>query len=421
MRILFFITLSLGIFWTGLVQAQAVQSDSTSSVGDSTETTLPSDAYQNALGDSIPSANEQNNAPVLQQSDNSEAPSFIPNPIPENYGTITEIKKHEEYNPKKTLTSLKKGDFGKPVNYAKDSTHWKTGAFFGLDVDQGTLTNWAAGGDNFSLSLRIKGNIYANYSDGRNSWDNNIDMSLGFLKSSSEGIRKSDDKLVVYSKYSYRFSSKDWFLSVLLNFRSQFANGFNYPDDSNVVSHFLAPGYVLGSVGISYEPNDHFSILLSPVTSRFVIVNDQRLANEGAFGMEKAVYKEIDEGYRYMVRPGKQMNYELGAYMSLIYKQKILKNVKWNTRLELYSNYLEDPKNVDIHWNSLVSCKVNEFISASLTTELIYDDDINYITYAKNENGSIKKDPITGKKVVLSSGPRIQFKELIGLGFAYEF
>ena len=368
-----------------------------------------------APGDTLPSY-----TPEEDSTEQAEPPSFVPKRKKQNYGTVTEIKKQEEYNPKETLTSLKGGNFGKPIDYKKDSIKWKNGAFFGLDVNQGTLTNWAAGGDHFSLSLRAHGNIYANYSDGRNSWDNNLDMSLGFLKSSSQGMRKSDDKLELYSKYSYRFS-KRWFFSVLVNFKSQFANGYNYPDDSSVVSHFLAPGYVLGSVGLSYEPNDAFSVLLSPLTSRFVIVNDQELANDGAYGVDKAVYDTIDAEYRYMVTPGKRLNYELGAYMSLIYKKEILKNVVWNTRLELYANYLENPKNIDITWNSLLTCKVNKFISASLTTELIYDDNVKYITYAKNEDGSIKTDPFTGEKVILSKGPRIQFKELIGLGFAYEF
>ncbi len=416
-RVLLF---SVSVLLSFSSKAQVLLPDSTSAPDDSINNmAFPADTSQIHGIDTTMLPYNQDTVPLLQQNQSIQEPSFIPKPNKENYGTVTEIKKLEEYNPKETLKTLKKGDFGNPVNLEKDSTRWKTGAFLGLDVNQGTLTNWAAGGDNFSLSLRIKGNIYANYSDGRNSWDNNIDMSLGFLKTSSQGIRKSDDKLEIYSKYSYRFS-KRWFFSVLLNFRSQFANGYNYPDDSSVVSHFLAPGNVLGSVGISYEPNKHFSVLLSPVTSRFVIVNDQRLANEGAFGVDKAIYVEVDDGYRYLVRAGKQLSYELGAYMSLLYDQEILKNINWKTRLELYSNYLENPQNIDIHWNSLLTFKVNKFISASLTTELIYDDNIKFITYAKNEDGSIQKDPETGEKVVVSSGPRIQFKELIGLGFAYE-
>ncbi len=415
--VLFFTT---SLLFSISLSGQVVKPDSTSTFDDSTENTgFPSDTSQFFGIDTTALPYNSDTVPLLKQNENIQQPSFIPKTKKENYGTVTEIKKLEEYNPKETLNALKKGDFGKPVNLEKDSTRWKTGAFFGLDVNQGTLTNWAAGGDNFSLSLRIKGNVYANYSDGRNSWDNNIDMSLGFLKTSSQGIRKSDDKLEIYSKYSYKFS-KRWFFSVLVNFRSQFANGYNYPDDSSIVSHFLAPGNVLGSVGISYEPNKHFSVLLSPVTSRFVIVNDQRLANEGAFGVDKAIYVEVDDGYRYLVRPGEQLSYELGAYMSMLYEQEILKNINWKTRLELYSNYLENPQNIDIHWNSLFTFKVNKFISASLTTELIYDDNVKFITYAKNEDGSIQKNPETGEKIVLSSGPRVQFKELIGLGFAYE-
>lgn len=366
----------------------------------------------------------QNAAPQVPDSiATSPLKSVIPSEAPaepENHGTITEIEKLNEYKPQEVLKELKKGNFGHPINIAKDTLHWKTGGLFAINLNQGSLTNWAAGGDNFSLSLGMAGNLFANYADEKNSWDNNINLSLGFLKTSSQGLRKSDDKIELYSKYGYRFS-KSWFYSVLVNFRSQFANGYNYPDDSTVISHFLAPAYVLGSIGLTYQPADYFSVFISPVTSRFVIVNDQELANQGAFGVDSARHVYLGNGYRYISQKGKRLKYELGSYVSFIFKKQIIQNVTWDTRLELYSNYLHDPQNIDIHWNSLFSCRVNQFISASLNTELIYDDDIQYITYAKNADGSIKTDPDTGEKVVLRKGARIQFKELIGLGFSFQF
>ncbi len=409
-------TLVLLIFGTLLfatlpAHGQDVQPDPAPFVSD---TTSPKDTSTIAGKDSLKYnfASPSDSLPILNPNKANEQE--------EHFGTVTEIKTREQYNPKKTLTSLEEGNFGKPVNYAKDSIHWRKGAVFALDVNQGTLTNWAAGGDHFSLALGAKADLYANYSDAHNSWDNSLNMGIGFIQTSSDGARKSVDKLEFYSKYGYRFS-KHWYYSVLVNFRTQFANGYNYPDDSTVVSHFLAPAYTLGSVGISYQPVEYFSIFISPLTSRFVIVNDQELANEGAFGAKKAVYDTTFSGEEYLVRPGRKVNYELGAYLSIIFDKEIFKNIKWKTRLELYSNYLDKPKNIDIDWNSLLSFKVNKFISASITTELIYDDDIKYITYAKNEDGSIKTDPLTGEKLVLNKSPRIQFKELVGVGFAYEF
>jgi hypothetical protein len=338
---------------------------------------------------------------------------------PTHYGTVTEIKTLDNYNAADVLQELKSGKFGHPIDLTKDSTHWKTGGLLSANINQGSLQNWAAGGDHFSLALGLLGNLYANYADKSNSWDNNVDLAFGYLNTTSLGMRKSDDKINIYSKYGYRFS-KSWFYSALVSFRSQFANGYQYPDDSTIISHFLAPAYVLASIGFNYKPKDYFSIFMSPVTSRFVIVNDRRLSDLGAFGVDSATYLYHDST-RTLLHHGKKMQYEFGPYVSLQFNKDIIKNVNWTSRLDLYSNYLRNPQNIDIYLTSLFTLKVNKFITASLDTELIYDDDVKFITYAKNADGSIKTDPNTGEQLVLKRTARIQFKELIGIGFAYQF
>lgn len=335
-----------------------------------------------------------------------------------NYGTVTEIKETNTYDPAAILSELKNGKFGKPVE-EKDSINWRKGGVFALNVSQGSMQNWAAGGDDFSMSLGAAASLFANYADSLNSWDNNLDLAFGYLNTTSLGTRKSDDKLSFYSKYGYRFSKK-WFYSAMLNFRSQFANGYLYPDDSTVVSHFMAPAYILISVGFNYKPADYFSVFVSPVTSRFVIVNDQHLADLGSYGVDSATYIYHDST-RTLQKRGKKMRYEFGPYVSAQFNKEIMKNITWNARLDLYSNYLKNPQNIDVYVTSLFTFKVNKFITASLSTDLIYDDDVKFITYKKNPDGSVKQDPITGDKYILKQGARTQFKEQIGLGFAYQF
>lgn len=342
-----------------------------------------------------------------------------PEAAPINYGTVTQVKDLNQYNPSEVLTELKQGSFGHPIDRAKDTVRWKKGGVFGVNMNQGTLQNWAAGGDRFSLSLGTLANFYANYADKHNNWDNNVDMAFGYLNTTSLGMRKSDDRLNLYSKYGYQFS-KNWYYSVMVSFRSQFANGYLYPDDSTVVSHFLAPAYILGSVGLNFKPVAYFSVFMSPITSRFVIVNDRRLADLGAFGVDSATY-DYHDSTRTLLTHGSKMQYEFGPYVSIQFAKDVMKNVNWTTRLDLYSNYLRNPQNVDIYWTSLFALKVNKFISASLDTELIYDDDVKFITYAKNADGSVKTDPVTGDQIVLKRQARIQFKELIGLGFSLQF
>lgn len=338
---------------------------------------------------------------------------------PENYGTITEIKTINVYKPAEVVAELKNGKFGKPVNIQKDRVHWKKGGIFGLTVNQGSLQNWAAGGDNFSMSLGAAASLYANYANERNNWDNNIDMAFGYLNTTSLGTRKSDDKLDFYSKYGYRFS-KSWYYSAMVSFRSQFANGYHYPDDSTVVSHFLSPAYVLASIGFNFKPVDYFSVFISPVTSRFLIVNDQRMADIGAYGVDSARY-DYHDSTRTLISAGKKMRYEFGPYLSAQFNKEIFKNITWTSRLDLYSDYLHDPQNVDVYFTSVLRFKVNKFITASLSTELIYDDDVKFITYKKNADGSIKTNPATGEKFILKQGARTQIKEQIGIGFSYQF
>lgn len=335
------------------------------------------------------------------------------------FGTITEIKKINNYNAADIVKELKKGKSGHPVDVDKDSLHWRFGGIFSAAVSQGSRQNWAAGGDHSSLTLNARGNLYINYADKRNSWDNNIDIAFGYLNTTSLGTQKSDDRVNIYSKYGYCFSPH-WYYSAMIGFRSQFANGHNYPDDSTIVSHFLAPAYVLASLGFNFKPADYFSIFMSPLTSRFVIVNSRGLADLGAFGVDSAIYYYHDST-RTLIRHGKKMRYELGPYVSLQFNKDILKNVNWTSRLDFYSNYLYNPQNIDIYWTSLLTFKVNQFITATLDTELIYDDDVKFITYARNADGSVKTDHDTGEQVVLKRGPRLQFKELIGIGVSWQF
>ncbi len=310
-----------------------------------------------------------------------------------------------------------KGKVGDPSDSLEG---WHKGGLVSINLAQGSLQNWAAGGDNFSLSLVGLLNVYANYKHGKTIWDNGLTMAYGMLKTSSIGTQKTNDNFDLTSKYGYQ-ASKNWYYSILGDFRTQFANGYLYPDDSTVVSHGLAPAYGLLALGMNYQPVPYFSLFLSPLTSRFVIVEDQRLADLGSFGVDSAKYQYNTGGTRTLLQAGKKLKYELGAFVSAQFNKEIMTNVTWTTRLDLFSNYLHDPQDIKVYWTSLLALKVNKFITASLNTELIYDNDILFPTYARNPDGSVQVNPGTGQKVIAKQSPRTQFKELFGLGFAYKF
>ncbi len=282
-------------------------------------------------------------------------------------------------------------------------TSWKRSGIFGLNFTQVSLSNWSAGGQN-SISGIAMFNYTANYKKGKNSWDNIIDIAYGLTQNGSDDPIKSEDKIDLATKYG-RQASAHWYYTVLLGFKSQFSEGFNYPNDSVKISNFLAPAYFTLALGMDYKPNDNFSLLIAPVTGRITVVNDQDLADAGAFGVDPAEYNAL--GVK--TKSGEKSNFEFGALLKAVYKKDILENVNLMTKLELFSNYMEDPQNVDVNWEVLIAMKVNKYITATLSTQLIYDDN-TILTIDNNDDGIIDE-----------SGPRTQFKEVLGVGLAYKF
>ena len=272
---------------------------------------------------------------------------------------------------------------------------WKKGGLFNLNFGQTSLSNWAAGGDNLQLNVNGFLNLHAFYAKDRHAWDNSLDLALGYIKTTSLGSRKSDDRIDLTSKYGYKLTpTSKWYASALFNFRTQFAPGFNYPTatTSTKISEFLSPGYALLSLGLDFKPNKDFSLFISPVTSRWVIVT--------ASGLNPLTPN--DKGNVYGVPLGKTINNEIGAYLSANYMKEIVKNVTYKGKLDLFSNYKRNPQNVDVFMTNLLSANIFKGISFNLGLDLIYDDDVRI--FGANQNGA-----------------RTQFREYIGIGYLKKF
>jgi hypothetical protein len=288
--------------------------------------------------------------------------------------------------------------FGQSETVKKESSAtnpWKIKSNFGLNMTQSTFTNWAAGGrNNIAGSFLI--NSSANYSKDKIKWANQLALGLGGIQYFDQGLEKTDDVIDFQSTLSYGFK-KPWFVAGIVGFRTQFLDGFANPEDSIRASTFLAPGYGNTTIGIEYQPNDNFKLMASPISGKYTIVQDETLSNQGAFGVEGATFDNNGN----IITPGSQFRAELGSYIRLIFNKEIMKNIDLSTRWEFFSNYLENPENIDVNAELIMNFKVNEWFSASLQANLIYDDDI-LIT---DRNGNV--------------GPRTQFKQVIGLGVSY--
>lgn len=275
---------------------------------------------------------------------------------------------------------------------------WKLKSTFGLNGTQSSFVNWSAGGRN---NITILGFIdaSAHYHKNHWKWDNDLGLALGGLKYIDVGdnLQKTDDRIDLSSGIGHRLKDK-WYASFVGGFRTQFIDGYNYPNDSTRVSKFMAPGYVNLALGIDYSPNDNFTVFLAPVASKITFVQDRTLADQGAFGVDAAEY-DLSTGQ--LLKAGNRFRFELGAFLKAKYNATIAKNIEMKSKLELFSNYLENPENIDVNAEVIFNFKVNSWFSASLNWNLIYDDDIDI----RDSKGNV--------------GPRTQFKSVIGLGVSY--
>ncbi|MEK7199186.1 MAG: DUF3078 domain-containing protein [Bacteroidota bacterium] len=262
--------------------------------------------------------------------------------------------------------------------------NWKRGGLMSFNLAQGSLSNWASGGDNFSLTVNGYFNYFFFFRKDRHGWDNNIDINLGFVQSTSLGSRKNDDRFDYLSKYGYKMDTLGkWYLSTLFNFRSQFFDGYTFSKNvGDFSSSFLSPAYLILSAGFDYKPTGNLSLFISPLTSRSTIIANKTLSDKGVYG----------------VPAGSHSLNEIGAFVTLNYSNSIAKNITYKGRIDLFSNYQNYPQNVDIFMTNLFSFKINRFFSATYSLDMIYDDDIRL--FGPN-----------------NTSPGLQTKSLIGIGF----
>ncbi len=282
----------------------------------------------------------------------------------------------------KTVTGLKSLSTTKDLPKLDSGKLWTTGGTFTMNVGQGSQKNWAAGGDDFSFSLNGYLGVYARYKKDKLSWDNSANFNYGILSTTSQGTRKNDDRIDATTKLGYSLS-KHVNAAVLANFQSQFSKGYKYHEDGDkeLLSNFMAPGYLLLSLGIDYKPVDGLSIFISPLTSRWVFVSDDSLSLKGAYG----------------VIPGKHVKNEIGAFGSITYIKKLSQNISYNGRLDLFSNYKHNPQNIDVMMTNMMTFQISKILSASFGLDLVYDDDIKL--FGPNNDS-----------------PALQIKQILGVG-----
>jgi hypothetical protein len=292
------------------------------------------------------------------------------------------------------------------VNEAQPVMVWFTKNSVGVNFNEVAFVNWNAGGNN-SISALFHGNFERNYKKDLLNWKNVASIRYGINAQEGRELRKSEDQISFNSTAGYlRDSTSNFRYSAKFSFNTQLSTGYRYPNTDRPISKFMAPGYIFLGMGTEYtHPEEELVIYLSPLTQKTTFVFDRTLANEGMFGVTPAKKDEMGN----IIQEGERMRMEIGILLTSSFNKEIFTNVKLDNQLSLYTDYLNKFGNIDIDWQVNVNMKVNEFIKASIGSHLRYDDDVK-----------LKKD-VNGDGKLETLGPRIQFKQMLGVGFVYEF
>jgi hypothetical protein len=298
--------------------------------------------------------------------------------------------------------------------------YWNAGGSFNATFQQVSSANWAGGGQN-SLSLGAVASLFAVYDDTvRRRWENNLELGygLGRIGGRENDFIKTNDNLLLVSRYGRKLSRR-FYLSALLDFRSQLTRGFRYEQVNDSVrnatqtSEFLSPGFLITSLGVTYSPTrkkvllkrrangqedddedakdrkdkarDYFSVTLAPFSGKFTFVLNDELVALDLYGTD-----------------GENVRAEIGSSLTLVVRKRVMENVTVSSNLNLFSAY-QQPENIDLNSQTVVVLRVNKFLAANVTLQLVYDDDIN----VEREDGS--------------TGPALQVQNAVNVGLSYGF
>ncbi len=302
-------------------------------------------------------------------------------------------------NIKDAKSAAVKGVAASDAKKLPDSLKWKKGGSVNVGFSQTQYSNWAGGGEN-TLALSSTLSLFANYKKNKTIWENNAFFAYGLMKKGETKAIKNDDQINLGSRVGYQMA-KNWYYSAAFLAKTQFASGYKYTaKDTTRISDFLAPVYMYLSLGLDYKPSSNFSVAISPVMGKATLVK----SNDSIVMITSGLSQDL-------IEKGKRARYEFGGGIVFNLNGNFFsKRVTYNSQLELFSNYLEDPQNVDVIWDFQFRMALTKFVSAGVRLNMIYDD-----------NQKIPKEVQKEGKTVTEYSPRLQVKEFFEIGLFYDF
>jgi hypothetical protein len=277
--------------------------------------------------------------------------------------------------------------------------YWRYRTEASFSLNQGIVSNWVKGGEN-NISTAFDVTWFADYSNKPMllSSGNFARIKYGLIKTGNDRIKKNIDLLETNSKLNHKAFGKFDFSGIML-FKTQLSKGYNYPNDSVPVSKFINPLILTLGFGLDYKPNKQTSINFSPLSYKATFVPDTA---------------DIDQT-KYGVASNRRSKHEPGASFMIMNELRPVKNLVVTNRLQLFTNYIHNPLNIDVDWEMILQANLNWFTDVRLNTHLIFDDDTRTPLFDKDKNPVLDID---GKQ---KKTARVQFKELLGLSFIFRF
>jgi hypothetical protein len=276
------------------------------------------------------------------------------------------------------------------------SKHWKLVGTGALQLNQVAFSNWSAGGNN-TINLVSNVGLGANYNRGRSRWVNDLQFDYGLIKNNPDPIRKNLDVLNFSSNYSYRLHN-NFRISAINTLLTQVAPGYNYtvdPEGKDYISNLFAPAYIQQGLGMEFvQDSVVFSVMVSPLAVKHTLILDR--------GVDPLDYGVLTGRSRH----------ELGAFVKAQIRREIMKNIFFTSDVTFFSNYLDDPQNIDMIYQGKIDIIANKFITVSLSLNLIYDDDIELPVYEKIDGVEER---------VGSTKAGLQVRQAFGVGLSYKF
>ena len=264
---------------------------------------------------------------------------------------------------------------------------WNTQGIFSFNVGQGGSRNWAAGSEKFTLQAAAYLNYQANRKWRKNIWENNLDLSFALVNTNKLGFRKTDDKIDYVSMFRHSITKKDNVvgLGAWFNLRSQFHHGYDYSQTpKRRISGLMAPGYLTLGPGFDIRVKSA-SFFVSPAAARMIVFTNRPYSFNYQGGVKPDGSSETPLSSHYNVDPSRKVRFELGALISVKHKCEVVKNVTYSTRADFFSNYVDDPQNIDVFWNNVFHLKVNNWLIVNYNFDLIYDDDVKLFGINRNK------------------------------------